>query len=518
MKAKSVVFCAIFFVIMKFNAKAHNPTWTDGIACIIYSHCTSCHNQNGIAPFSLLTYNDVYLNRFSIAASVQARSMPPFPASQEKQRYAHANTLDQHEIDDIVDWVNNFAPLGDANNIPAPPTYSSGHQLQNPDFIGQIPAYTVNSNNDVYRVFVLPVNNSQQQTIQSIEVYPGNRQLVHHALVFQDTSSVPYNMDLSDPLPGYSAFGGTGSNSSKLLTVYTPGQGAFNFAPGFGATMLPNTYIIIQIHYPGGVSGQVDSTSVRIKYGPSNLRNVSTAAYLNHNTTLINGPLFILANTVDTFYAQVTNNINRTLTGIMPHMHLIGTSIQAYFVTPANDTVHLIDIPRWDFHWQYFYQFQKPILIPAGSIVYGRAIYDNTSNNPYNPNNPPVDVTRGEGTEDEMFLIYMNLSAYQQGDTNIVIDTSSHYGHVVSCFQASHLNSVNSLNIDIFPTPTTGIINVIGTAEKYCATIYNNEGKHVMTKNCDAQIPLDVQELPAGVFYLQIKSGEKVVFKKIIRQ
>ncbi|MFM7710547.1 MAG: hypothetical protein ACKO5C_06490, partial [Ferruginibacter sp.] len=81
---------AVFILFLGFDneeVKAHTPTWTDGIACIIYSHCTSCHNPNGIAPFSLTRYEDVFANRFSIAASVQAGSMPPFPPSQEKQQY-----------------------------------------------------------------------------------------------------------------------------------------------------------------------------------------------------------------------------------------------------------------------------------------------------------------------------------------------------------------------------------------------------------------------------------------------
>lgn len=518
MKFKNLIIATTFLILLQNTVKAHNPTWTDGIACIIYSHCTSCHNQNGIAPFSLMTYNDVFQNRFSIAASVQAKSMPPYPANQNKRKYAHANTLSDHEIDEIVDWINNFAPLGDANNIPTPPTYSSSYQITSPDFVGQIPTYTVASNNDVYRMFVIPVNNSTQQTIQSIEVYPGNREIVHHALVFQDTSSLPFNLDQNDPLPGYSAFGGTGSSSSKLLTVYTPGQGAFNFAPGFGAAMLPNSYIIIQMHYPGGVSGQVDSTQVRIKYGPQNLRNVTTVAALNHGPTLTNGPLFIPANTVRTFNNRVNVTANRTLTGIMPHMHLIGKSIKAYCVTPNNDTIHLIDIPNWDFHWQYFYQFQKPILLPAGSIIHGEATYDNTPNNPYNPNSPPQDVSLGEGTEDEMFLIYMNLSNFIPSDTSTIIDTLSHYPHDSSCRLTPGIVDSTHLNVNLYPNPTSGLFKIEGINTTYSTIIYNSEGKIVFKGNHSQNEQLNINHLSKGIYYLQIKSKEnEIIYKKLVR-
>lgn len=509
--------------LLLFNttpSKAHNPTWTDGVACIIYSHCTSCHNPKGIAPFSLLTYNDVYQNRYSIAASLLSRSMPPFPASQDKRKYAHANTLSEHEIDEIVDWVNNFAPLGDANKVPNPPTYSTGFQITNPDFVGQIPTYTVASNNDVYRMFVIPVNNTAQQTIQRIEVYPGNREIVHHALVFQDTSKIPFNLDKNDPLPGYSAFGGTGSPTSRLLTVYTPGQGAFEFAPGFGAVMLPNSYLVIQMHYPGGVSGEVDSTQVRLKYGSSTLRNVTTTSALNHSSTLINGPLFIPANTVKTFYNKVNVPVNRTLTGIMPHMHLIGKSIKAYCVTPANDTLHLIDIPEWDFHWQYFYQFQKPILLPAGSVVYGEASYDNSDNNRNNPNRPPKDVSLGEGTEDEMFLIYFNLSAYLPGDTNIIIDTSSHYKHDPSCFQTTSVKKPdNSESIELFPVPSSDYVNVTGPMGEMLVNVFNEKGQSVLKTSCSNNSPINLSGLPNAVYYLQIVAADKrIYYKKVIKQ
>lgn len=519
MKVKSLLFALAAIIFSQYSVKAHNPTWTDGIACIIYSHCSSCHNQTGIAPFPLMTYDDVYQNRYSIAASVQAKKMPPFPASQDKMKYAHANTLTDHEIDEIVDWVNNFAPLGNASNIPTPPTYSSAYQITNPDFVGQIPTYTVTSNNDVYRMFVVPVNNASQQTIQSIEVFPGNREIVHHVLVFQDTSSIPKKLDQNDPLPGYSAFGGTGSPSSKLIFGYTPGQGAFKFAPGFGAVLLPNSYLVIQMHYPGGVSGKVDSTQVRLKYGASTLRNVTTIAALNHGSTLTNGPLFIPANTVKTFYNKINNNIDRTLTGIMPHMHLIGKSIKAYCVTPTNDTIHLINIPNWDFHWQYFYQFQKPILIPAGSTVYGEAIYDNTTNNLNNPNDPPQNVSLGEATTDEMFLIYMNLSNYMAGDTNIVIDTLSHFQHDLSCFQTTGIYEPNIINVNVYPNPTSGLIRLDGINTAYLATIYNTEGKLVFSKQCETDNLLDIQQLTKGIYYLQIKTNDhNVVYKKVIRQ
>ena len=410
----------------------HSATWTDGVACIVYSHCTPCHNNQGIGPFPLTTYNEVYANRFSIAASVQARSMPPFPALQVNRRYAHANTLADHEINEIVDWVNNFAPLGNPAQNPTPPVYSSAFQIPNPDTVYRIPNYTVNTTTDLYRVFVLPMGNNTSRNITGIEVVPGNREIVHHVLVFQDTSGIPMQRDLADPLPGYTAFGGTGSNSSKLITGYVPGQGSLVYPAGFGESVSPNSYLCIQVHYPGGINGQTDSTSVRIKYGPSSgLRNMLTLPILNHGPALVNGPLSIPANTMRTFRAEYTLPVGVTLLGILPHMHLIGKSMLVYAIKPGGDTVHLANIPEWDFHWQMYYRFQRPIYLPPGTKGVAVATYDNTTANSNNPNVPPQNVTLGEGTGDEMMLVYFNFTTQGASplDTNLVIDTAGHWTH-----------------------------------------------------------------------------------------
>ena len=508
-----------FFGTAIQNIKAQSPTWTDGIACIVYSHCTSCHNNNGIAPFSLTTYDDVYTHRFSIASAVQNKHMPPFPASQEKQKYANVNILSAEEIQTLTDWINNSAPIGNSGNIPIPPTYSANYQLANPDIVKQIPTYTVNTTDDLYRCFVLPLNNNVEQFIKSIEIVPGNRDIVHHVLIFQDTSSTPLELDNADPLPGYTAFGATGSSTSRLIWGYTPGQGVFNYPPGFGAAVLPDSYLILQIHYPGGISNQVDSTQIRIKYGSNILRNVLTISALNHVTSLTNGPLFIPADSVKTFYSKVNVPINRTLTGIMPHMHLIGTKIKAFCVKPDNDTIHLVDIPEWDFHWQGFYQFQKPILLPAGSVVYGEATYDNTTNNPNNPNNPTQDVSHGEGTADEMMLIYFNLSAYQAGDTTIIIDTASHFAHDSSCFQTSEITTTDLLEeINIYPIPAKDLITISGIHESYGVILYNYAGEKVYYKNnCSGLIVLSKLMLPSGIYYMQLNTERGyTAYKKVL--
>jgi hypothetical protein len=156
-----------------------------------------------------------------------------------------------------------------------------------------------------------------------------------------------------------------------------------------------------------------------------------TLPILNHGSALVNGPLSIPANTTKTFRAEYTLPVGVTVLGVLPHMHLVGKSIKAYALKPGGDTVHLVNIPEWDFHWQMYYRFQKPIYLPPGTKGVAIASYDNTTANPNNPNNPPQNVTLGEGTGDEMMLVYFNFTTQGASplDTNTVIDTASHWRH-----------------------------------------------------------------------------------------
>lgn len=502
------------------QSSAHSPTWTDGISCIIYSHCSGCHNDKGIAPFPLMSYEDAFANRFSIAASVQSGSMPPFPASQKKVQYAHDNTLTDHEIDEIVDWVNNFAPFGDLSQEMDAPVFDSGFEMDDPDLVLQIPNYTVNTDEDLYRVFVLPVNNTETKYIESIEIYPGNRDIVHHALVFKDTSDVPLQLDAQDPGPGYTLFGGTGSPNSELFAGYVPGQGMTTYPDGFGAVLEPNSKILIQIHYPGYTYNEVDSTQVRLKYADGALRNVFTIPVLNHGNTLTNGPLFIPAGEKRTFYSEFRAPLNFTVTSVLPHMHLIGTSIKAFGVTPTGDTIHLVDIPEWDFHWQKFYQFERPVAIPAGTMIYGEASYDNTTDNPENPSNPPIDVYRGEGTKDEMMLIYFNVTPYFSGDENIIVDTSAHWAHFMDCdTELTALGEENYDGLRLFPNPASRRLNYdFSQVGSFSFELLSAEGEILIRRQeAGTEGSIDVQHLAPGVYFARMKNTEgHTAYKKIV--
>lgn len=415
---------ALALVLSAYCSAQTGPYWAEDVAPIFYANCTKCHNPNGIAPFPLITYSDAVNNATDIQTAVTSRTMPPWPPDTSYTHFMHERILTQQEIQTIDNWVNNGTQQGNLANAPTPPVYTGAAEIPNPDLISQIPTYTVNTANDLYRCFVMPSNLTTTEYITHVEVIPGNRSIVHHVLVFQDLANTCYTLDANDPGPGYTWFGDVGSQTAELVAGWVPGQTMYQLPANMGIKLNAYTNIIIQVHYPGGTFGQVDSTQVRFTFSSGVVREVYLDPVINHQTSITNGPLYIEADSVKTFYGQESVGYNVSVISVAPHMHLIGQTITSYAVDPSGDTIPFISIPEWDFHWQGFYNFQMPLHIPPNSVIYATAVYDNTANNPDNPNSPPQDVSVGEATIDEMMVIYFAYLLYQPGDENLVIDSS----------------------------------------------------------------------------------------------
>lgn len=457
-------------------------TWSNSTANILYTHCTSCHHDGGIAPFSLMTFTDALQNSSDIEDVILSNEMPPWPPDAQYSRFAHERLLTSQERTDILDWISQGALSGDTTLAPIAPTYSGIAEISNPDLVSKMPTYTVNTATDLYRCFVIPSGIGVNQYITQIEALPGDRSIVHHILVFEDSSSTPAQLDAADPGPGYTNFGGTGSNTSKLIGVWVPGQTSTPLPAGMGIKLTANTNIIIQIHYPGGTIGKTDSTEIRFKLTTTPLREISIDPPLNH-FQLDNGPLFIPANTTKTFTAHYQVPIDISVLAVGPHMHNIGRSITSFGVTPSQDTIPFIHIPHWDFHWQGTYSFRRVLHIPAGTILYSSAFYDNTSANHHNPNIPPQDVFLGEATTDEMMLVYFAYTYYLPGDENIIQDSTI----LTSTDEVLFDDIVSTPQLYApYPNPSKDYTNIhflLAKKETVKISIYDINGKMVWIEN-----------------------------------
>ncbi|MFN8285965.1 MAG: T9SS type A sorting domain-containing protein [Chitinophagales bacterium] len=399
-------------------------TWAQDVAPILYANCTACHHSGGIAPFSLLTYADAYQHSGSIDYDVTAKTMPPWPPDENYKAYVHQRVLSTTEINTIHNWVLAGAPQGNVTLAPAQPTYSNGSKLGTVDLSVKIPTYTVSGTGDVYRNFPIASGLLQGKYITAVEVIPGNNEIVHHVLIFQDSTNVPAQLDANDAGPGYTNAGGTGSLASKLIAGYTPGASPYYTPVGTGFRLPAGTNIVVQVHYPAGSQGLVDSTRINFKLSSGPLREITVWPLLNHLQNISPSSINIPANSTKTYTeAYSVGSGNWTFLSAFPHMHLIGRTIKSWAnTTVPNDTIRFLDVPDWNFHWQDTYVFPNAVKVPANSTLRATAFYDNTTNNPDNPNSPPQTVHAGEATTDEMMMVFFGFMPYQSGDENLIID------------------------------------------------------------------------------------------------
>jgi hypothetical protein len=496
--------------------RAQTPTWSDDVACIVYTHCTPCHHDGGVGHFSLVGYGDAYFWRNEIRAATESGYMPPWPPDPSYRPLAHERTLTQEEIDILAAWVDGGAPSGDLAGEPPSPQYSTEAVIAAPDITAIMPDYVIPASSaDLYRCFVLPIDNPIDRYITGIEVVPGNRAMVHHVLVYQDPTGEAQVLDDADIEPGYTSFGGIGVNDAKLVGIWVPGSEPFFTPPGMGIKLNAGSDLVIQVHYPATSNVEVDSTRVNIELSDGGfIRELAIDPVLNHLTNMTNGPLVIPPNEVRTFHEQYTVPVNATITAIGPHSHLIGRSMRSWAVKPGGEVVNLIDIPEWDFRWQDLYPFRNPIYLPAGTVLHGEAVYDNTSANPNNPSTPPQWVFLGEATTDEMMLFYFAWTYGVPSDETIVVDDGSHEAHYLDCMVDFNIgvNESERSALHVWPVPTRDLL-FIGSDEPWTAHLLDATGRTVRALQGHAgRTELIMGDLARGAYSLHVRSskGERV--------
>jgi hypothetical protein len=438
---KIIISCLLLGSYCAVNAQT---TWAEHAAEVLYTNCTYCHNPNGIAPNSLMTYTDASNYAPLILSYVTNGIMPPWTADSSYQHFSRERILTQQEKDILINWVNDGALEGDNTLAPPPPIYNTNQQLAGvPDLVIEAPNYMSKATpfGDDYVCFVIPSGLVQNKKVRAIEVIPGNLTTLHHCLVYTDpthaNSTDTTGSDCGGPVAG------------DLMMGYTPGATPTIFPESndFSAGMIieAGADIILAMHYPEGSYGTYDQTKVNFYFYDDNVpqfRQIFAAPIIQ------DWSFTIPANQIDTV-TNVFSNITTdfTLLSVFPHMHLIGNHIESYATTPTNDTIPFIRIPHWDFDWQDFYWFEYPKKIVTGSEIHGIGIYDNTTNNPHNPNNPPIDISAGLNTTDEMFLIYFHFMAYQQGDENINVDS------LVSIYLSNTESELLNSEVKVYPNP-----------------------------------------------------------------
>lgn len=509
------VLLTIFLFVLWNIGSTQNETWVSDIAPLIYENCTSCHHPGAIAPFTLMEYEDVVNYAELIHHVIEERSMPPWPADPSYRHFVGEAYLSQEDIDKIHRWIDEEMPYGYPSITVEQPTYPpQGSSLEYIDFTVAIEPYTLQSDIDEYRWFVIENPFDEAVYISKIEVFAGLDNVVHHADLFIDGSGNSLANDLADPLPGFNNNTGFATNE-QYINAWQPGANTISYPEEWGFRIPPDSDFVVEIHYGPGGLGQVDSTFMNLQFlsNPENAREVK-AAWLMNDSGLIDGPLDIPANEIVSFH-QETAPLAQDISAIAicPHMHLLGKSYRVWFESPEGDSIPLINIDRWDFHWQKYYGFQHIQHIPAGSVLKSEGVYDNTTANHDNPNDPPVDVTGGNLTEDEMFLCYFIYADYSNGDEDILMDST--------LLMSSTTNFKPPSSHILFPNPARNVISLSlekDTTRPLYFSIRNTAGLIMdSVSSSKSQISFPIWHLPNGVYFLEWKDGTFNYSEKFVK-
>jgi peroxiredoxin len=376
------------------DPNADSPvTYARDIAPILQARCVECHREGEIGPFSLTSYDDAAGWGAMISEVVRDQRMPPWHADHRHGTFSNDRSMPEAEKDLVYQWVKNGCPEGDPADLPKPRTFTAGWQLpREPDVVLSMPeSFTVpadgGKNGLSYKHFRVDPGFTDDKWIAAAEVAPGNRSVVHHVIVYV--------------LPPESNW----ERDRIFLTAYVPGLRLDRLPAGAAKRVPAGSQFVFEMHYTPNGTEQQDKTQVGLVI--ADLKQIDKEVI----TTEVVNPEFEIppgdANHVVTASSQPTEQ-EVTLISLSPHMHMRGKAFHYELVLPTGERKMLLDVPAYDFNWQTRYILAEPIQMPVGSVIFCRAVYDNSEANLANPD-PTQPVRWGEQTWEEMMLGFFDV-------------------------------------------------------------------------------------------------------------
>jgi hypothetical protein len=376
-----------------------SPTYTEHVAPIILGRCASCHRPGQVAPFSLLEEGEVRDHAEQIADVTATRYMPPWKPVRGHGEFAADKSLTDAQIEILRLWVEQGAPKGPESARPSPPVFPEGWQRGTPDIILELPEpYVVPAAGlDIYRNFVLPVDISEPKWISGWELDPGNYRVVHHSILSLDSGNWAVEQDEAQEGPGFEAMELQGVQSpGGSYLVWTPGLIAEDTGSANAWRLRPGQRLVLSLHVQPTGKPEAVSPRVGLFFGE---RPTRTGLTLRVGDV----PIDIPPGVADYSIADsLTLAAEVELLSIFPHAHYLARTFESKATLPDGSTRELLRIDDWDFSWQDQYRYQTPVRLPGGTVITMRITYDNSANNPRNPNQPPKRVLLGPNSEDEM--------------------------------------------------------------------------------------------------------------------
>ena len=410
---------AVFSVLLIGAAKPHPkpspaaPTFYKDVLPILQNQCQACHRAGEVAPMPLVTYKDVKPWAASIRMAVEAKTMPPWFADPRYGKFSNDPSLTGEQIATIARWVDAGGPEGSPKDAPPPKHWASGWNIDAPDKVIPMPKpVAIPASGEIeYTYEIVPTGFTRDMWVQESEIRPSSPQYVHHAVVYirppnsnwlrQAPVGVPFvASDFKDPKLRAEAH----ETTTDMLLVYAPGSQPDQWPAAMAKFIPAGSDLVFQMHYTANGHAGADQTSVGLvfaKQKPS--QRVLTLQLTNHT--------FIIPPREDDYRVDVSGTLPNdcTLLSFFPHMHLRGKRFEYNILNPDGSVGETLLRVNYHFHWQLSYKLAQPRFLKAGTRLQAVAWYDNSEDNPHNPD-PNVEVRWGGQTYEEMMVGFFDVA------------------------------------------------------------------------------------------------------------
>jgi len=365
-------------------------TYSRHVARVLQKHCVECHRAGEIGPFAMDSYDEVAGWADTMLETIDNGRMPPWHADPGHGSFSNARHMPEADKRILRDWIAGGLPPGDEAELPEPIEFVRNWQLERqPDQVIEMrkDPFLVKSNGVVeYQYFVADPKFEQDRWITGAQVIPGNRAVVHHAILFVRP-------------PDGSRFRG-----ASLLSGYVPGQDLVPLPPGHGWKIPAGSMLVFQMHYTPNGMEQQDTTKLGLLFGDEKdlTHEVFTVIGLDQEFEI---PAAASTHTVTVKVPRLPEHGH--LLAVTPHMHYRGKSFRLF--TDGNSPQVLLKVPNYDFNWQHSYIFAEPVPLANLDQLRFDVTFDNSSGNPFNPD-PDKTVYWGDQTWEEMAVAFFLIS------------------------------------------------------------------------------------------------------------
>jgi hypothetical protein len=400
-------------------SRAKEVTFHKNVEPVLQARCQGCHRPGEAAPMSLLTFKDARPWAKAIKEAVLIRKMPPWFADPSHGNFSNDRRLSADEIETLVSWVDGGAKEGDPKDAPKPVTFAEGWAMGKPDTVLEIsPAYDVPASGTVeYTYFVVPTGFTEDKWVEQVEVRPGSKSVVHHIVVIVRPPGVKYLPDAKIGEPyvppkrepkrqpdtgrGVLEFGGS---AIEIAGVYVPGGLPYELKPGQARLIPKGSDLIFQMHFTTNGKPMTDRSRIGFIFARQSPKERVINTFISNRNLRI--PPGVADQPVS---ARVTLYEETRLLSLFPHMHVRGKAFEYRATYPTGESETLLTVPKYDFNWQLTYYLKEPKVLPKGTVIECVAHFDNSVNNPFNPD-PKSEVLWGDQTWEEMLAGFLDLA------------------------------------------------------------------------------------------------------------